>query len=75
MSDGVGRRSADTGETQAANRAWWDGEAAGYYTEHGDFLGDDEFVWGPEGWTEEMLGLLDASSGQRILEIGAGAGQ
>ena len=75
VGDGVGRRTAGTGETQAANRAWWDGEAAGYYTEHGSFLGDDEFVWGPEGWTEEMLGLLDASPGQRILEIGAGAGQ
>lgn len=39
------------------------------------FLGDDEFVWGPEGWTEEDLGLLAAAPGQRVLEIGAGAGQ
>lgn len=75
VGDGVGRRTADPDETQAANRAWWDGEAAAYYTEHGGFLGDAEFVWGPEGWTEEMLDLLRASSEQRILEIGAGAGQ
>ena len=59
MGDGVGRRTADTGETQAANRAWWDGEADDYYTEHGAFLGDSEFVWGPEGWTEAELDLLE----------------
>ena len=75
VSDDVGRRLADTSETQAANRAWWDGEAAEYYAEHGTFLGDDGFVWGPEGWTEEMLDLLRAAPAQRILEIGAGAGQ
>ncbi len=75
VSDGVGRRTADTGETHSANRSWWDGEAAEYYAEHGTFLGDDEFVWGPEGWTEDMLDLLRATAGQRILEIGAGAGQ
>lgn len=75
VTDSVGRRTSGTDETQAANRSWWDGEASAYYLEHGEFLGDDEFVWGPEGWTEETLGLLDASPGQRILEIGAGAGQ
>lgn len=75
VSEDVGRRVADTSETQSANRSWWDGEASEYYAEHGSFLGDDDFVWGPEGWTEETLGLLAASSGQRILEIGAGAGQ
>jgi len=75
VSDGVARRPAETGETHVANRAWWDGEAAEYYAEHGAFLGDDEFVWGPEGWTEEMLDLLQARPDQRILEIGAGAGQ
>ena len=75
VSGDVARRTAGTGETQAANRAWWDGEAADYYAEHGSFLGDDDFVWGPEGWTEESLGLLGAQAGQHILEIGAGAGQ
>ena len=75
VSDEVGRRTSGTDETQAANRAWWDGEATDYYAEHGSFLGDDEFVWGPEGWTEETLGLLQALPGQTVLEIGAGAGQ
>jgi SAM-dependent methyltransferase len=75
VSGDVGRRPSEGGETAAANRSWWDGEAAEYYAEHGTFLGDEEFVWGPEGWTEETLGLLGAAAGQRILEIGAGAGQ
>lgn len=75
MTGSVGRREVGTPETQSANRSWWDGEAADYYAEHGAFLGDEEFVWGPEGWTEEQLGLLSATSDQVILEIGAGAGQ
>ena len=34
-------------ETRSANRSWWDGEAEDYYAEHGAFLGDADFVWGP----------------------------
>src|SRR5438552_19207564 len=71
----VSRRSAGPEETAAANRAWWDSEAGEYYTEHGAFLGDGEFVWGPEGWREGELGLLGPLAGRRVLEIGAGAGQ
>lgn len=59
----------------SANRSWWDDEAAAYYAEHGSFLGDDGFVWGPEGWTEAELGLLRLAPGMRVLEFGAGAGQ
>jgi len=46
------RREADPIETARANRTWWDIEADDYYAEHGSFLGDDDFVWGPEGLRE-----------------------
>lgn len=69
------RRDADALETARANRTWWDDEADGYYAEHGAFLGDDDFVWGPEGLQEADAGLLGDVSGCRLLEIGAGAAQ
>lgn len=71
----VSRRAADPGESAATNRAWWDGDAGEYYAEHGDFLGDADFVWGPEGWSEDQLGLLRARPEEVVLEVGAGAGQ
>jgi SAM-dependent methyltransferase len=71
----VGRRVAGAAETAAANRSWWDGEAEDYYAEHGRFLGDSSFVWGPEGWTEAELAILRAGPAHRVLEIGAGAAQ
>ena len=71
----VSRRLAGAAETAAANRSWWDAEAADYYAEHGRFLGDADFVWGPEGWRESELRLLGEVAGRRVLEIGAGAGQ
>jgi SAM-dependent methyltransferase len=71
----VTRRVAPPAETVTANRTWWDGEAAGYYVEHGEFLGDTDFVWGPERLREEEAGLLGDPRGQVVLEIGAGSGQ
>jgi SAM-dependent methyltransferase len=71
----VSRREAGAEETAAANRSWWDAEAGDYYAEHGTFLGDSDFVWGPEGWREDELRLLGDLGGRRVLEIGAGAGQ
>lgn len=73
--DRVSRRAVAGAETSRANRAWWDAEAPDYYLEHGDFLGDADFVWGPEGLREEDAGLLGEVDGRRVLEIGAGAGQ
>ncbi|HEX2705962.1 MAG TPA: class I SAM-dependent methyltransferase, partial [Candidatus Lustribacter sp.] len=73
--DNVTRRSVDQAETIAANRSWWDHEADGYYAEHGGFLGDSGFVWGPEGLREADLHLLGDVTGSRVLEIGAGAAQ
>ena len=71
----AGRRGADRVETARANRAWWDVEADDYYAEHGAFLGDDDFVWGPEGLREADAGLLGEVRGKQLLEIGAGAAQ
>lgn len=77
MTGSVDREPVGQAESVAAQRAWWDGEAAEYYAEHGAFLGDDGFVWGPEGWTEEDLAVLarDGRPPEPVLEIGAGAGQ
>lgn len=71
----VTRRTADATETAAANRTWWDDEADLYHAEHGHFLGDTDFVWGPERLREEQAGLLGDTTGRRVLEIGAGSGQ
>lgn len=69
------RRAVTPSETVAANRGWWDAEAGAYYDEHGAFLGDTDFVWGPERLREAEAGLLGDPEGQVVLEIGAGAGQ
>ena len=65
-------------ESSRANRGWWDRNADEYQNEHGTFLGDDRFVWGPEGLDEAEAGLLgpaEALKGLDVLEIGAGAAQ
>ncbi len=72
------RRSADTTETATANRDWWDRNADEYQSDHGAFLGDADFVWGPEGLDEAAAGLLGPAAalrGARVLEIGCGAAQ
>lgn len=69
------RREASSRESVAANRRWWDGAADAYQAEHGDFLGDSRFVWGPEGLDESQARLLGQIKGRRLLEIGSGAGQ
>ena len=72
------RRDADVTESARANRGWWDRNADDYQVEHGTFLGDDRFVWGPEGLDEveaELLGPPEDLKGKDVLEIGAGAAQ
>lgn len=71
----VMRRAAASRETTVANRRWWDGAADAYQAEHGAFLGDTRFVWGPEGIDEADVRLLGDVDGLRLLEIGCGAGQ
>jgi SAM-dependent methyltransferase len=58
-----------------ANRGDWDRAADDYQHEHGEFLGDASFVWGPEGTDEAAVHLLGPVSGAMVLEIGCGAGQ
>ena len=72
---GVMRRPAGADETVQANRRWWDAGAAAYQDEHGDFLGHDDFVWGPEGVREADVRLLGDVAGRLVLEIGCGAAQ
>lgn len=74
MDEGT-RRAVGQDESARANRAWWDAGADGYLDEHGTFLGDTRFVWGPEGLSEAEAGLLGDVAGARVLEVGAGAAQ
>ncbi|AJC59110.1 SAM-dependent methyltransferase [Streptomyces sp. 769] len=72
------RRDASDAESSRASRGWWDRNADEYQREHGAFLGDDRFVWGPEGLDEADAALLGPAAelkGRRVLEIGAGAAQ
>jgi ubiquinone/menaquinone biosynthesis C-methylase UbiE len=67
------RASAE--ESASGNRRWWDQAAPSYLAEHGTFLGDDRFLWGPEGLDEAQAGLLGDVHGRDVLEIGSGAAQ
>ncbi|MEU8823892.1 class I SAM-dependent methyltransferase [Streptomyces sp. NPDC048636] len=72
------RRTADDTESSRASRGWWDRNADEYQEEHGGFLGDDRFIWGPEGLDEADAGLLGPAAGLKgldVLEVGAGAAQ
>ncbi|WP_304452424.1 class I SAM-dependent methyltransferase [Nocardiopsis sp. YSL2] len=73
----VERRAVDAEESARAGRRWWDGAADAYQADHGDFLGDADFVWCPEGLTEAEAGLLGVEdmAATRFLEVGCGAGQ
>ncbi|ONI69523.1 SAM-dependent methyltransferase [Kribbella sp. ALI-6-A] len=62
-------------QTSKASRTYWDSAASEYLEEHGAFLGDDRFVWCPEGVDEEHAQLLGPVRGKRVLEIGCGAAQ
>jgi ubiquinone/menaquinone biosynthesis C-methylase UbiE len=73
---GVARRAAGGEETVRANRSWWDTAAEEYQEEHGDFLGDADFVWCPERLREadaRLLGDAAEIAGARVLEVGCGA--
>ncbi len=69
------RRDTGQRESAAANRHWWDRCADDYQDEHGSFLGDDRFVWGPDGLDEAEAAILGDVAGKAVLEIGAGAAQ
>jgi SAM-dependent methyltransferase len=67
------RRDVTAVEARRASRSWWDTDADRYQDEHGDFLGDADFVWCPEGLREADAGLLGEVRGRRVLEVGCGA--
>ena len=71
----VGYRQAGPLESARANRRWWDAEAPTYQAEHGDFLGDADFLWCPEGLREADARLLGDVAGRDVLEMGCGAAQ
>ena len=70
---GVARRPAGPAESARANRRWWDAAAPAYLAEHGDDLGDVDFLWCPEGLRETDAHLLGDVSGRRVVEIGCGS--
>src|SRR5436305_1234036 len=73
--DRVLRRAAEPQESARAMRRWWDAQASDYYAEHGAFLGDADFVWGPENLREDAARLLGDVDGLQVLEVGCGGGQ
>ena len=75
VNEPVLRRAADAAESARASRVWWDATATDYQAEHGRFLGDADFVWGPEGLRERDARLLGDVAGRRVLEVGCGAAQ
>jgi SAM-dependent methyltransferase len=70
---GVARRPVSPAESSRANRLWWDADADSYQAEHGEFLGDSDLLWCPEGLREATAGLLGDVRGRRILEVGCGS--
>lgn len=71
----VGFRDVAGDEGARASGSWWDANAAQYLDEHGEFLGDADFLWCPEGLRESEAGLLGDVTGRRVLEVGAGSAQ
>ena len=70
---GVTRRPVTASENQRASRGWWDADADAYQAEHGEFLGEVDFRWCPEGLREADARLLGEVVGRRIVEVGCGA--
>ncbi len=71
----AGYSPAGPEDSARGNRHWWDREAGAYLAEHGDLLGRNAFVWGPEGLREDDARLLGDVRGLDVLEVGCGAGQ
>jgi SAM-dependent methyltransferase len=70
---GIARRPEDAAATTRANRRWWDADADDYHAEHGEFLGDADFVWCPERLREADAALLGDVAGRDVLEVGGGS--
>lgn len=70
---GIQKRAVGPAESRVASRAWWDADADDYQAEHGDFLGNADFVWCPEGIREADAHLLGDFAGRSVLEVGCGS--
>ena len=70
---GVTRRAVTAAENVRASRRWWDADADAYQAEHGEFLGEVDFRWCPEGLREADARLLADVRGRRVVEVGCGA--
>ena len=70
---GIAKRPASSAESRAANRLWWNADADDYLAEHGEFLGEVDFRWCPEGMREEEVRLLGEVRGRRVVEVGCGS--
>lgn len=71
----AGYRDVPPDDGARASRAWWDTNAADYVLEHGQFLGEADFCWCPEGLREADARLLGDVADRRVLEVGSGAAQ
>lgn len=69
----VARQPVSDEQARRASSRWWDSDADRYHAEHGEFLGEVDFVWCPEGLREAEAGLLGRVAGERVLELGCGA--
>ncbi len=70
----VAERAVTPAESAHANRLWWDANAADYYDQHGDVLGDADLLWCPEGLRESDVHLLGPTADlvtHRITQITA----
>lgn len=70
---GIAHREVRAHEAVSANIAWWDADADDYHATHGEFLGDVDFRWCPEGLREADLHLLGDVRGKTVLEVGCGS--
>lgn len=70
---GIAHRPVGSSEAVAANIAWWDADADNYHATHGDFLGDADFLWCPEGMREPEAALLGDVADADVLEVGCGS--
>jgi SAM-dependent methyltransferase len=70
---GPGRFPVDASTSLRAARRWWDADADTYQGDHEGLLGAARWLWGPEGWDDDDLDLLQAPAGSTVLELGCGA--
>lgn len=68
----VGRQPVTNAQARQASRRWWDSDADAYHAEHGEFLGEVDLRWCPEGLREAEVRLLGDVRGARVLELGCG---